>query len=407
MGRTVGVLASDRHRGHIPAPGPAVADPLTTSVPEPGPGGHLAAVDVVRFVTVAGVILVHATAFTVSYGSLAAGGVYDVAHVTRSVFLLLSAFVLTYSFQRRPARFNAFWRKRFPLVVVPYVTWSLIYILTDGDLRSPQHVILELLYDLPTGGARFHLYFLLLTMQLYAIFPALMAALERWPRILRPALAVSLVVELAVTSLIHYDAWPAPLGLWFRNAGSCLITYPLFILAGIAAARHLPEITAWTRRHFRLVALSWIASVGLALAAYLAEMTYLRYSPLKASEVFQPALVIETLTATAAQYALGLWLTDRLPGRYLLWLERSSDVSFGVYLAHPLVIGAVLDVAVAAGVWSRLSGLPSGLGEALVAVGLVPFVYGATFAAITVARRTGVSMALTGRRRIRRSTPPR
>lgn len=400
------MLASDRHPERAPAlrvaPGPGVADPFTTAVPEPGPGGHLAAVDVVRFVTVAGVILVHATAFTISYGSLAAGGVYDVAHVTRSVFLLLSAFVLTYSFQRRPARVLAFWRRRFPLVVAPYVTWSLIYVLTDGDLRSPQHVVLTFLYDLPTGDARFHLYFLLLTMQLYVVFPAMMAALARWPGVLGPALIVSFIFELAVTSLIHYNAWPPALGIWFRHAGTWLITYPLFVLGGIAAARHLPEITGWIRRHYGLVAAAWVASVALALAGYLLEMTYLGYSPLKASEVFQPALVMETVTATAAQYALGLWLTDRLPARYLRRLESSSDVSFGVYLAHPLVLGGVLDLAVSAGVWRDLAGMPSGLGEAVVTLAFVPFLYAATFVGTTAVRRTVASVALTGRRRISR-----
>jgi hypothetical protein len=122
--------------------------------------------------------------------------------------------------------------------------------------------------------------------------------------------------------------------------------------------------------------------------------------------VFQPALVIETVTATAAQFALGLWLSDRLPGRYLRHLERSSDVSFGVYLAHPLLIGGVLDVAVAAGIWHRLAGLPSGLGEALVAFAFVPFIYGVTFLAVAVVRRTFASMPLTGRRRLRPTKPP-
>lgn len=142
------MLARDR-LPRAPAPDrAAVADPLSESVPQAPAGGHLGAVDVVRFVTVAGVIVVHCTSLTVSYASVAAGGVLEVAHVTRSVFLLLSAFVLTYSYERRPLAARAFWRRRYPLVAVPYAVWSLIYVLTGGDLRSPGHVAETFLVDL-------------------------------------------------------------------------------------------------------------------------------------------------------------------------------------------------------------------------------------------------------------------
>lgn len=375
------------------------ADPLNVSVAGPGSGGHLAAVDVVRFLTVAGVILVHATALVISYGSVAAGAVYQLAHVTRSVFLLLSAFVLTYSARRRPRGPVAFWRRRFPLVVVPYATWSLIYVLTDGDLRSPSHVVGKFLQDLLTGGAHFHLYFLLLTMQLYAIFPAVEFVLAHRPRVLRPALLAALVLDLLVCGVLHYGSAPSFARVWLDHANTWLLTYPAFVVAGIAAGLRFSEVTAWILGHYRLVAGAWLASVALALASYLLDMSRLGYPPLKASEVFQPIVVVEALTATAAQYALGLWVTQRLSSRRLRGLERSSDVSFGVYLAHPLLIGGILDVAVASGLWRRLSGLPSGAGEALVAFALVPFVYAVTFVLVTLARRTPLSLALTGRRR--------
>lgn len=383
-----------------------LADPVSAAIPPSGRGGHLNAVDVVRFLTVAGVILVHCTSLTISYGSVAAGGVLDVAHVTRSVFLLLSAFVLTYSFERRPLATRAFWKRRYPLVVVPYVVWSLIYVLTDGDVKSPPQVLTTFLHDLLDGQAHFHLYFLLLTMQLYLIFPAVMAAVRRWPRAVLPALLGSLAFQLIFTAAAHYGFWPGVLRVWFSNADTWLLSYLFYVVAGIAAARHLDTVTAWIRSHYRLVTFSWVASVGLAIAGYLLDLNILQYPPLEASAVFQPSLVLEALTAAAAQYALGLWLVDRLPLRQLARLEKASDVSFGVYLAHPLLIGAVLDVAVASGIWSRLRHVQSGLGEAMVAFGLVPFVYAVTFAVVARSRTTRLSLALTGRKRRRDDKRP-
>lgn len=395
------MLAEDRRpptTDRLPA---GSADPLSESVPSDrrAADGHLGAVDVVRLVTIVGVILVHCTSLTLSYGSVAAGAVLEVAHVTRSVFLMLSAFVLTYSVRRRPLGPVAFWRRRYPLVVVPYATWSLIYVLTGGDLRSPAHVAALYLTDLYDGRAKFHLYFLLLTMQLYLVFPALVAAFRRHPRVLVPATGVALAAQLAFTTAVHYGSGPGLLGVWIRHQDTWLLSYVVYVLAGMAAAVHLDAVTGWVRAHSRAIYLTWVASVGAALAGYVADLTVLRYSPLKASEVFQPAVTVEAVTATAAQYALGLRLVDRLGDRARRWLERSSDVSFGVYLAHPLLIGAVLDVAMWCGLYGSMAGLPSGAGEALVAVGLVPFVYSVSRLGVAAARRSPASLALTGRRR--------
>lgn len=361
--------------------------------------GHLGAVDVVRFVTVAGVVLVHATSLTISYGSAAGGAVLDIGHVTRSVFLLLSAFVLTYSFRRRPLGPWAFWRRRYPLVVAPYLAWSLIYVLTDSPPHSVASVVVSFLEDLPDGDAHFHLYFLLLTMQLYAVFPALMWVLRRRPGISKAAVVVGLLFQLVLTGALHYRFWPPAMAPWMDHAGTWLLSYTFYVTAGIAAAWHLDAVTAWIRRHSRMVAVAWTGAVAISLTSYVSDMSYLGFSPLRASEVFQPSVVAEAVTATVALYALGLWLVDRLPARFVARLERSSDVSFGVYLAHPLVLGVILDGAVATGVWRRLSGIPSGLGEALVALALVPAVYAITYAGVSVLRRSPFSMVLTGRSR--------
>jgi peptidoglycan/LPS O-acetylase OafA/YrhL len=69
--------------------------------------GHLAAVDVIRFLTVGGVIAVHSTSLVQGDPTVAGGVVLQLLHVTRSVFLMLSAFVLTLSFDRRPLQWRA------------------------------------------------------------------------------------------------------------------------------------------------------------------------------------------------------------------------------------------------------------------------------------------------------------
>jgi peptidoglycan/LPS O-acetylase OafA/YrhL len=363
-----------------------------------GASRHLHAVDVIRVLTVAGVIAAHSTTLTMPTVTAATGGVLVVVHVTRDVFLLLSAFVLGWTFVARPLPRRAFWRRRYPLVAIPYVVWSLIYIVADGDLGSPLHFAGTLGLDLLDGGAHFHLYFLLLTFQLYLVFPALFGALARRPRLHAPLLAASVAVQLFFTAAVHYGWRPPVLAEWLNHPGSWLPSYQLYVIAGLLAALHFDAITTWVRRRSRSIALAFVASVGLALGSYVFDLTVLGYAPVRASEVFQPATVVEALAATLAQLALGLWVADRLGERHKPRLRTLSDASFGIYLAHPLLVAGLLDVAGWAGVSAAVGTLPSGLIEALVVLGLVPFVYAATLAGVLVVRRTKLSLALTGRR---------
>ncbi|HET9072667.1 MAG TPA: acyltransferase [Acidimicrobiales bacterium] len=361
--------------------------------------GHLGAIDLVRFLTVAGVIAVHCTSLTAARSSLAAGGVLAVLHVTRSVFLFLSAFVLTYSFQRRPLGPRAFWRRRYPLVVAPYVVWSAVYILTDGEVhRGPAYLVEHFVLDLFDGGAHFHLYFLLLTFQLYLVFPPLMRWLAAHPRSHRPLVLAALAFQLAFTGAIHYRWDPPVLGIWLTHSGSWLPSYVLYIVGGLVAALHFDAVTGWVRAHGRLIAVALVASVALAEVSYVCDLRYLGFSPIHASGVFQPTVTIEAVTSTLALYALGLWVIDRVADRGRKFLERSADASFGVYLAHPLLVGGILDLAAVTGLDTAVGHLPGGAVEALAVFALVPFVYAVTFTVITRIRRTPASLWLTGRR---------
>lgn len=393
------------------APVPAVPGP-DGSIPgldghPPGPQraarptprvGHLGAVDLVRFVTITGVVAVHCTSLTAARSSLTAGGVLSVMHVTRSVFLFLSAFVLTYSYRRRPRPAGKFWRHRYPLIICPYVTWSAIYVLTDGELhRGAGYVAGHYLLDLLDGGAHFQLYFLLLPLQLYLVYPALVGWLQRHPGSHRPVLVGSVVFQLSFTAAIHYGWRPPVLGIWLTHSGSWLPSYELYIAGGLVAALHFDEVTTWVRSHGRLILAAMLASVALAEVSYVCDLRYLGYTPIRASQVFQPTVVIEAVTITLAQYALGLWVSDRVGVRGRQFLERAGDASFGIFLAHPLLVGAVLDLASLTGLAALVGRLPGAAVEALAVLGLVPMVYAVTFCFVARARLTRASLWLTGR----------
>lgn len=356
--------------------------------------GHLHAIDVARVATVVAVIGVHSTSNLLPADDQTAGAVLMVLHTTREIFLLLSAFVLTYSAQGRVAARGPFWRHRLTLVAVPYAVWSAIYLLADGHLNGVGTVLERYGRDLLTAGARYHLYFLLLTMQLYVVFPWMAGWLNRHRNLHRPILGASLGLQLLFTAAVHYRLpAPAPISTWLANPGSWLPSYQLYVVAGVLAALHYQAVFDWLRSHQRLVALGALTAAGVGLGAYLIDVHLAAMSPARASEVFQPAVVLESMVFAAAEVTAGLWIAARASERLRRRLERGGDVSFGIYLAHPLVLQGV----VVTGVGAALASLGGGAGEAIVLCGVVPLIFLVTALGVDLLRRTPASLPLTGR----------
>ncbi len=85
---------------------------------------HLHYVDLIRVLTIGLVIGTHVLALEPIAPTIGLGALTIVFHVSREVFFLLTAFVLTYSTARRRTHWPSFWRKRFLFVTVPYLTWT-------------------------------------------------------------------------------------------------------------------------------------------------------------------------------------------------------------------------------------------------------------------------------------------
>ncbi len=361
---------------------------------------HLFAVDVLRLLTVLGVITVHATSLLLP-SSDDTGAVLSVLHATREIFLVLSAAMLAHAAGGRDVERRRFWRRRYPLVAAPYVAWSAIYLLADGHLGNPADVIGRYGWDLLTGGARFHLYFLLLTFQLYLVFPWLYPWVRR--RAARASAARVLLLgalgfQLLFSAAVHYRwAAPAPLDVWLTHPGSWLPSYAGYVVAGIVVGVHLDVVLTWVDGHRRVIAGVALGSVVIALADYVVALRVLGMGPLQAGEVFQPAVVIDSVALFVALLAVGLTITDRSGDMVLRRLRGGSDISFGVYLAHPLVIQGAMVAAASLGLNSVFAGLPTPAAIVLVIFIFTPAVFACTAVGIAQARDLRISLWLTGR----------
>ncbi len=375
--------------------------------PAPPAPAHLDSVDVVRVLTVALVIGVHVVAQLPGRMGLADGALLTVMHVSREVFFLLTAFVLGYAYRdRAPSRWSVFWRRRYLLVGVPYLAWTAVYFLADGGRWWPAGQALRALaVDVAAGTARYHLYFLLVTMQMYLVVPLLRGLLSATRGRHGALLAGAAGYQLAVYTLVQLHVTPGPLAGWLRDPSPYLPTYLGFVLAGGIAASHAESFLAVTRARARWIYLGCAVAVTAAVAVFLLQARLLGWAPVVASDVFQPVVAVASPVVAWTFLALGLAWQDRgSPGRRTV--RTGADASFGVYLAHPLLLQGLLALAAVTGLAARAARAPGPLVTVVSMVLVVPLLYLVSAVLAEAARRTPLSLPLTGRTR-RRAVPPR
>ncbi|MBO0704264.1 MAG: acyltransferase [Candidatus Dormibacteraeota bacterium] len=361
---------------------------------------HLYQLDVIRLLTCIGVVAIH-TVELILPESRAGGAVVMALHTTRELFFFLTALALTYSAGAadRVVAAVPLWRRRYPLILVPYLSWTVLYWAGDsvswGQLWPPDVNLAQLGTDLLIGWN--HLYFLFVTMQFYAVFPLLAWGLRRSRGWHWAVLGLSAALELAATGLMQYGGSEIPRALrfWFDNADINVVSYQFAFVVGAVTGAHLDAIVGVLRRNRQWVGLAAAAGVVIGEATYLVNLLVLGLPTQAAAAPLQPAIVPLTLAAVLALASVADWIVlgYRSDGRVWKMFRNGADASFGIFLAHVAVLYVLVQPAV-----RSVLGLAALPGVPLVVVTFALTV-AATWALVEGLRRTPVSRMLTGRAR--------
>lgn len=304
--------------------------------------GHLWELDIVRLLAFSAVISVHALAFTQSPSNVAAAGAMMLLQFGREVFFSITGFVLVYSTLGKKVETWPFWRRRIPFVAVPYVVWSVVYYVlglttAPGGPWSWSTLGRDLLY----GGAEYHLYFLIVTLQLYLVFPLLVRFVRRTAGHAVAVLIAAGVANLVWLGLLQYTQVKSGPAAWLWVHGyEILPTYTIYVLAGCYGALHVDALRAALVAHRRRAVGIAAAGVAVALGTYAVQLRTM--APRMANVVTQPAMLASCVAATIAVCLVAeWWVGTGLRGRK--GIEVASEISFGVYLSHPLILTFLLD----------------------------------------------------------------
>jgi surface polysaccharide O-acyltransferase-like enzyme len=322
---------------------------------------HIYELDPMRACTAFSVVAVHVLAFTVLLNQTELGvqiqnAVVVTFHFTREVFLFVTAFALVYVYNGRVFPFVQFWKKRGSGVLLPYVVWSIIYVLVNVPARSVTSFVQTALFDVLTGNASYQLYYILLTLQFYLIFPLFLLFLRRVAHHPWIVLGISLVLQVL---LFYVDfhvlqsntaALPAFWQVFAQYQDRFVLVYQFYFVLGGLAALYFQQVRAFLLRHGKLV-VGVFTLLLVALWLHFALQVQVYKEPLStATSVLQPIMVFYSV----AIIAFALWLAchwamkigERSPSRRI-W-SKLSDASFGVYLVHALVLSFLLRLVVPA-----------------------------------------------------------
>ncbi len=380
-----------------PAEAPVTYGPTAGGGSERRP--RLIAIDLVRILAMTLVVSVHTTSLTNARNDLASHSLIVLLHVSREVFFLLSAFVLFYQYGHRQIDLKSFWRRRYWFIGVPYVAWSVIYLVANGaPYGSPGRLLGLFWHDLWTGSASYQLYFLLVSAQLYLVFPLVVKLVKATRGHHGRVLAASMLLQVAFSGIVQYR-WPIHLTGVMAQPNALLPAYQLFVIAGALAADHWQELLALVVARRRQILIAAAVFEALDVSLYFVQVKVLGLAPAHAAAVFQPVNEISSTVVTVAFLALGQWFADtrRPGGRTEKAVLAGSDASFGIYLAHPLAISGLIWLAAEVHhPFPQFSGIEMMPLDMLV---LMPLVMVAAWAFTRFFRCTQLSLVLTGRTR--------
>ncbi|SEJ83296.1 Surface polysaccharide O-acyltransferase, integral membrane enzyme [Deinococcus reticulitermitis] len=298
---------------------------------------RLSAIDAFRGIAILEVVTHHATSMALRYlepgtaAFIGTAAVNQTLHFAVPSFIFLSATVLTRSLLKdfQPGRY--YWR-RTVRGAWPYVLWSALYVLwyvASGRrppevLTNPERWSFYLLY----GKASYHLYFMLVALQVYAVLPLLLPLARR-----RPAIWWALLLGAL-----------AQVGAYFLNREVLLVRYPastilwyvLPIILGVAVGARLSEFSEWFRKSRWWV----LALLLLVYPPYLyVTVNYALDRPVTPMYHSLLSWAYSTLMAIGLLGLAYRWQAS--VSRVRVAVSVLGTVSLQIYLLHPFMLQAL------------------------------------------------------------------
>lgn len=312
---------------------------------------RIPALEYIRGISMLGVIGIHTGAYSLSnpHVNIHLFGLLEIAsRFSVPIFFFVSAFGL-FLHQKdltAPLNYTAFMKKRLKTVGIPYLIWSLLYLVYISVISHNLAVwsIPVLLKYLFFGLASYQLYFLVLLLWFYALMPL-------WRILLRYILKnplTNLLIALALQILFNYYSSyllvPPPAGTLFHDLVDYRMNYWIahyffiFILGAVCALRFdsFKTILTYQRRY---VTAFFAITLGAIMLYYYYLLFAKGYTPEEAvctNHQLGPIGVLYTVSSTFFWFMI--FSKEHWPAAISTLLNSLGKHSYFIYLVHPFVM---------------------------------------------------------------------
>lgn len=308
---------------------------------------YLHEVDLMRIIFIFGVLLNHTTtAFSQSMANAAGAphmtllATHLLIHFTRMGFMFMTGLVLTLNYYHRND-WPTFFKKRFAGSGWPYVLWNIILLTASCLLAIAPFTWANYWPTLTSAllhGDQFYLYYIVVTLQLYVLFPFMVKLFQKVSNH-NLILLVSFLVQLAVVFFIKYDYQfmdRSNLTWWVRSYGVNVFTYQFYFIFGEYTSLHYQQMVQGIRKHAHaLITATLLLSVG-TVPYYFWNRNVLGFAHSYAVSPHQPYMFVYDVLMILTIFWIGLkysdWRQHGMPARLDQWVKNGAKVSFGIYL---------------------------------------------------------------------------
>jgi peptidoglycan/LPS O-acetylase OafA/YrhL len=300
-------------------------------------------IDAMRPIKQAGVVSTHTIiAFAPVTASVFSNAALLLLHVSREAFFSISACMLTYAYAglKRAGMRRFYWR-RFVAVGIPYLCWNVIYflwfpyVLHDTNYAAtPASALAHFGRQLEVGYDQ--LYFLIVIMEFYLLFPLVLALLRRTKGHHGLVIAAAVAAQLAMSIGMHWKLLPAVVIAYGQENALC---YILYLVGGAVVAFHLSDVHDWVLRNAALVVFLTVSSAVFAEGVYFLARTGVTRTLGYGSDPFQPSVIPFNVCVLGCGYLAGIYLVRPWRSRRTLAAVRiGSDNAYGIYLAQMIFV---------------------------------------------------------------------
>ncbi|WP_041718987.1 acyltransferase [Alkaliphilus oremlandii] len=242
-------------------------------------------------------------------------------------FIFMSGFTLFYFYSRREFSFISFYKKRMVKAAIPYLLWSFFY--TGINYRKYLNVSVGMQWgqffkEALLGLSSYHLYFMLIIIQFYFIFPVL---LRIYKKVDKPMITFIFCGILNLVFIRH-------LNLPLRDR--LFPYYLIYFIAGFVFA----DLRLKGRKFSKIGRMLWGIAYIVAAVYYVVDHYRITIgAPPISPKIFQYIFMVYGVISSSLLYIL----LEKLEENNLPWMRHPligslSAHSFSIYLVHPFLM---------------------------------------------------------------------